>query len=86
MRPIIKGKRSFRETLIQLLNSEGLNYTIVYPSFLIKKTKIYHIHAERDFERLNLFADFQLNELFLAFYFERKIFNISKIIKDKGLK
>ena len=47
---------------------------------------MYHIHAERDFERLNLFADFQLNELFLAFYFERKIFNISKIIKDKGLK
>lgn len=70
--PIIEGKRSFRETLIHLLNFEALNYTSVYPAFLINKPQIYPIHTERDFDRLNLFADFELNDLLKAFCFERK--------------
>lgn len=72
LRPIIEGKLSFRETLIHLLNFEGLNYTTVYPSLVLNKPQVYPIHAERDFDRLNLFADFQLNDLLLAFCIERK--------------
>jgi hypothetical protein len=71
-KPIIEGKRSFRETLVHLLNFEGLNYTTVYPAFLINKPQVYPIHSERDFDRLNLFADFQLHDLLTAFCFERK--------------
>lgn len=82
--PIIEGKRSFRETLIHLLNFEGLNYTTVYPSFLLNKPKVYPIHAERDFDKLNLFSDFQLNELLAAFAFERKKYlNFLKSLKKK---
>ena len=72
LEPIIKGKRSFRETLIHLLNIEGLNYTTIYPAFLLNKPKIYPIHAERDFNRLGLFFDFRLNELLEVFCFERR--------------
>ncbi len=71
-KPIIDGKRSFRETLIHLLNFEGLNYITVYPAFLVNKPQVYPIHAERDFDRLNLFADLQLNDLLTAFCLERK--------------
>ncbi|MDX1941588.1 MAG: hypothetical protein SFU99_13605 [Saprospiraceae bacterium] len=70
--PIIEGKRSFRETLIHLLNIEGLHYTTIYPAFLLNKPKIYPIHAERDFDRLRLFSDFQLHELLGAFCLERR--------------
>lgn len=72
LEPIIKDKRSFRETLIHLLNIEGLNYTTIYPAFLLNKPKVYPIHAERDFGRLGLFQDFQLKELLEAFCLERK--------------
>jgi hypothetical protein len=72
LEPIIEGKRSLRETLIHLLNMEGLNYTIIYPAFLLSKRTIYPIHAERDFDRLNLFSDFHVNELLEAFCFERR--------------
>src|SRR5262245_55300210 len=71
LEPIIKGKRSFRETLVHLLNIEGLNYTTIYPAFLLHKPKVYPIHAERDFDRLNLFLDFRLDELLKVFCFER---------------
>jgi hypothetical protein len=70
--PIIEGKRSFRETLIHLLNIEGLNYTTIYAAFLLNKPKIYPIHAERDFDRLSLFSDFRINELLETFCFERR--------------
>lgn len=70
--PIMEGKRSFKETLIHLLNFEGLNYTTVYPAFLINKPQVYPVHAERDFNRLNLFSGFQLNGLLTAFCLERK--------------
>jgi len=70
--PIIAGKRSFRETLIHLLNIEALNYTTIFPAFLLNKPAIYPLHAERDIDRLNLFADFQMQELLLAFDLERK--------------
>lgn len=72
LKPMIDGKRSFRETLIHLLNMEGLNYTTIYAAFLLNKPKIYPIHAERDFDRLNLFSDFQLKELLETFCLERK--------------
>ena len=87
LKSIIEGKRSFRETLIHMLNFEGLNYTTVYPSLLITKPQVYPIHAERDFDRLNLFADFQLNDLLLAFCFERKKYlTFLKSIKKKDWK
>jgi len=72
LEPIVVGKRSFRETLIHLLNIEGLNYTTIYPAFLINKPKIYSLHAERDLDRLNLFVNFQISELLLAFDLERR--------------
>ena len=72
LNPIIEGKRSFRETLVHLLNIEGLNYTTIYPAFLLSKPKIYPLHAERDFDRLSLFGDFKMKDLLLAFHFERK--------------
>jgi hypothetical protein len=82
--PIIEGKRSFRETMIHLLNFEGLNYTTVYPAFLLNKPQIYPIDAERDFDRLNLFADFELNDLLTAFCLERKKYlNFLKSLKTK---
>ena len=59
--PIIDGKRSFRETLIHLLNIEGLHYTTIYLAFLLDNPKIHPIHAERDFDRLRLFADFRIS-------------------------
>ncbi len=84
MKPILDGKRSFRETLIHLLNFEGLNYTTVYPAFLLNKPQVYPIHAERDFDKLNLFADFQIDELLFAFCFERKkCLNFLKSLKKK---
>ena len=70
--PIIAGKRSFRETLIHLLNIEGLNYTTIYPAFLLSKPMIYPLHAERDFDRLNLFVNFKMPDLLLAFDLERR--------------
>ncbi len=72
LKPLMEGKRSFRETLIHLLNFEGLNYTTVYPALLLNNPKVYPIHAERDFGKLCLFTDFQLSELLTAFCFERK--------------
>ena len=39
LKPIIDGKRSFRETLIHFLNIEGLNYTTIYTAFLCKQAK-----------------------------------------------
>lgn len=82
--PIIEGKRSFRETLIHLLNFEGLNYTTVYAAFLLDKPHVYPIHSERDFDKLNLFADFQLSDLIMAFCFERKKYiNFLKSLKKK---
>ena len=63
LKPIITGKRSFRETLIHLLNIEALNYTTIFPAFLLNKPKVYPLHAERDFDRLNLFVNFQMHEL-----------------------
>jgi len=72
LKPIVDGKRSFRETLLHLLNMEGLNYTTIYPAFLLNKPKVYPIHAERDFGRLGLFSDFSLDELLEAFFFERR--------------
>ena len=70
--PVIAGKRSFRETLIHLLNIETLNYTTIYPAYLLMKPEVYPLHAERDISRLNLFLDFQLSELLLIFDMERK--------------
>jgi hypothetical protein len=72
LEPIIEGKRSFRETLVHLLNIEGLHYTTIYPALLINKPTVHPIHPERDFDRLNLFSDFNLKELLDAFRFERK--------------
>ncbi len=70
--PLSDGKRSFRETLIHLLNIEFLNYTTIYPAFLLNKPVIHPIHSERDFDRLSLFLDFELNELLDAFCMERR--------------
>src|SRR5262245_42790950 len=70
--PIAEGKRSFKETMIHLLNFEGLNYTTTYAAFLMNNPKVYSIHAERDFDRLGLFSDFKLDELLTAFSFERR--------------
>lgn len=72
LEPIIEGKRSFRETLIHLLNIEGLNYATIYPAFLLNKPMVHPLHAERDLDRLGLFLDFQLNELLEAFCLERR--------------
>jgi hypothetical protein len=72
LKPIIEGKRSFRETMIHLLNVEGLNYTTIYPSLILNKPVVYPLHAERDFGRLSLFGDFNLNELLNVFCMERK--------------
>jgi hypothetical protein len=72
LNPIIEGKRSFRETLVHLLNIEGLNYTTIYPAFLLNKPKVYPLHAEKDFDRLSLFTDFKLKDLLQAFDLERK--------------
>src|SRR5262245_49999927 len=47
LEPIIAGKRSFRETLIHLLNIEALNYTTIYAAYLLDKPKVYPLHAER---------------------------------------
>src|SRR5262245_36649198 len=69
--PIMEGKRSFRETLIHLLNIEGLNYTTIFPAFLLNKPMVYPLHAEKDFDRLNLFTDLRLKELLEAFILER---------------
>lgn len=70
--PIITGKRSFRETVIHLLNIEALNYTTIYPAFLLSNPKVYPLHAERDFGKLNLFVNFRMPELLLAFDLERR--------------
>ncbi|MBK8485984.1 MAG: hypothetical protein IPL31_16935 [Saprospiraceae bacterium] len=84
IKPIIDGKRSFKETLIHLLNFEGLNYTTIYPAFLINNPKVYPLHAERDFDKLSLFSDFQFKELLTAFCFERrKYLNFLKSLKKK---
>ena len=72
LEPIIEGKRSFRETLIHMLNIEGLHYTTMYPALLLNKPRVYPLHAERDFNKLNLFSDFQLHELLEVFRFERR--------------
>jgi len=80
--PIIEGKRSFRETLIHLLNIEGLNYTTIYPAFLLNRPMVYPLHAEKDFDRLNLFSGLQSNELLDAFKLERrKSLNFLKSLK-----
>ncbi|MBK9048618.1 MAG: hypothetical protein IPL74_18655 [Bacteroidetes bacterium] len=82
LQPIIEDKRSFRETLVHFLNFEGLNYNTIYPTFLISKPQIYPIHAEKDFNRLNLFGDFQLEDLLTAFCYERKKYlNFLKALK-----
>jgi hypothetical protein len=84
IQPIIDGKRSFTETLIHMLNFEGLNYTTVYPAFLINKPQVYPIHSERDFNRLNLFTDFKMAELITAFSSERKKYlSFLKSLKNK---
>lgn len=72
LEPIIEGKRSFKETLIHLLNIEGLHYTTIYPAYLLHKPIVYPLHAERDFDRLRLFTDFTLHELLEAFCLERR--------------
>ncbi|HCA43265.1 MAG TPA: hypothetical protein DEP28_08440, partial [Bacteroidetes bacterium] len=46
--PVIKGKWSFRETLIHILNIEILIYTTIYPAYLLEKPIVYPLHAERD--------------------------------------
>lgn len=80
--PIMEGKRSFRETLVHLLHIEGLNYTVIYPAFLLKKPTIYPIHAERDFGRLALYSDFTLSDLLQSFLLERrKTLNFLKSLK-----
>jgi hypothetical protein len=83
LKPLMKGKRSLRETLVHLLNIEGLHYSTIYPALLLKKPKIYPIHAERDFDRLSLFSDFNLVELLQAFRFERrKTLNFLRSLKN----
>ncbi len=72
LEPILEGKRSMRETLIHLLNVEGLNYMTIYPAFLLNKPNVYPLHAERDFDRLSLFRDFKFNQLLEAFCCERR--------------
>lgn len=84
LKPIMEGKRSFRETIIHLLNFEGLNYTTVYAALLLNNPNVYPIHAERDFNKLNLFSDFELNELLSAFCLDRKKYmNFLKSLKKK---
>lgn len=83
-KPIIPGKRSFRETLIHMLNIETLNYTTIYPAFLLEKPEIFPLHAERDIDRLNLYKDFSRSELMSAFATERKkTLNFLKSLNQK---
>ncbi|MFN8278437.1 MAG: hypothetical protein U0T84_13215 [Chitinophagales bacterium] len=70
--PIVAGKRSFRETLIHLLNFEALHYHTAYMALLLREPKVYPIHAERDIARLKLFAGFTVDELVQSFCLERK--------------
>jgi len=72
LKPIMEGKRSFRQTLVHLLNIEGLNYTTIFPAFLLNKPMMYPLHAEKDFDRLNLFTALPIGELLEAFSLERK--------------
>lgn len=71
-KPIIPGKRSFRETLLHILNIEALNYTTIYPALLLDKPEVYPLHAERDIQRLGLFENFTREELLTGFMYERK--------------
>jgi hypothetical protein len=83
-KPIIPGKRSFRETLIHLLNIEALNYTTIYPAFLLDKANVYPLHAERDIHRLGLFENFTKEELLTVFGYERmKTMNFFKALKSE---
>ena len=85
--PIIKGKWSFRETLIHILNIEVLNYTTIYPAYLLDKPFVYPLHAERDIKKLNLFKDFSLSELVNEFKSERrKLLNFLEGLDYKDLK
>jgi hypothetical protein len=80
--PIIEGKRSFRETLIHLLNFEALNYTTIYPAYLLNNPRVYPLHSERDLSRLKLYTSFQVNELLSVFKLERtKLLNFLKVLK-----
>ncbi|MCB1025734.1 MAG: hypothetical protein KDB79_15155 [Acidobacteria bacterium] len=72
LEPIIEGKRSLRDTLLHLLNIEGLNYTTIFPAFLLDKPTIYPLHAERDLRKLNLFSDFSFEGLLETFCLERR--------------
>ena len=79
---MLQGKRSFRETLIHLLNIEGLNHTTIFPAFPLKRPMVYPLHAEKDFDRLNLFSGLPLGELLEAFGLERnKTLNFLKSLK-----
>lgn len=84
--PVIKGKWSFRETLIHILNIEILNYTTIYPAYLLDKPVVYPLHAERDIKKLNLFKDFSLSELVNEFKSERrKLLNFLEGLDYKDL-
>lgn len=81
-KPIIPGKRSFKETLHHFLNIEALNYVTIYPALLIDKPKVYGLHAERDLGRLRLYEDFTRDELLTSFDLERrKTLNFLKALK-----
>lgn len=85
-KPIIEGKWSFKETLIHILNIEILNYTTIYPAYLLDKPIVYPLHAERDIKKLNLFKDFSLSELVNEFKSERrKLLNFLEGLDYKDL-
>ena len=70
--PLAPGKRSFKETLIHLMNIESLNYITIYAAYLIKMPQVYPLHAEKHLSKLNLYSSFSLAELNASFILERK--------------
>lgn len=72
-KPLIPGKRSFRENLIHLLNVEYLNKMIITQALTIVKPLVLPLHAEKDIGKLSLFESLSTNELLSYFKLTRKI-------------
>lgn len=71
--PLIPGKRSFRQNVIHLLNSENLNSMIIIQALTIDKPELLPIHSERDIGALSLFEEFDIKELLTYFKLRRRM-------------
>ena len=72
-KPLMTGKRSFRENLIHLLNVENLDSMIITQALTFDKPEVLPLHSERDIGKLSMYNDLNTNELLSYFKLRRKI-------------